>query len=128
MKRKFLSSDEYKKALPPSGISFATISPFQLISLPSDSLFCTLAGKYTPTSTPSLALGTLQFCRYDQKDSMPLNFYSHIVYSTGTPSILELVAIKPEYHWSNNLPAELGTAAPTWVNEIINLRLNKNEN
>lgn len=120
MKRKFVNFEDYRKVVEPdTKISFGTISPFQTLTNPRSTLFIAWAGNLSPVSGTSIAMGTIDFCRLDN-DPQPLNFDKYVFYSTGTPSILEVVGPKkPNYHWSSKLPGHLQDNAPNWVKEII---------
>lgn len=122
MKRKFVEFDNYRKRIRPyTQWSFGTSSPFTQISTPK-ALFITLAGTLSPTSGPSIAMGTMEVCRPGESDPVKFNFNQHVFYSTGTPSLLEIVETNPKklpYHWTNSFPSYVQGAAPEWIKDLL---------
>lgn len=121
-KRKFIEFDDYKESIQ-SGAqwSFGTASPFEQVSTPK-ALFVALAGTLSPTSGVSIAMGTMNVCRPGESDPVKFNFNQHVFYSTGTPSILEIIETDPKtlpYHWTNNFPSYIQGAAPEWVRNLL---------
>lgn len=121
-KRKFVKFEDYKQHIEPnSQWGFGTASPFAQVSTPK-ALFVALAGALLPASGPSMAMGTMEVCRPGESDPVKFNFNQHIFYSTGTPSLLEVVETSPQklpHHWTNSYPSHVQGAAPEWVMDLL---------
>ena len=122
MKRKFIEFDDYRQKIEPfTQWSFGLVSPFVQISIPK-ALFVALTGGLSPVSGPSIAMGTMEVCRSGESDPVKFNFNQHVFYSTGTPSILEIVETNPQklvHHWTNDYPSHIQGAAPKWVINLL---------
>lgn len=122
MKRKFIDFGEYSQHIKPfSQWSFGSVSPFSQVSTPK-ALFVAYAGNISPVSSPSRAMGTIEVCRPGESDPVKFNFNQHIIYSTGTTSLLEIVETNPQkldHHWTNSYPPYIQDAAPEWVKNIL---------
>lgn len=122
-KRKLINFDDYRDNIKPNTqLGFGSASPFEQVATPK-ALFVTTAGNLSPVSGTSIAVGTMEVCRPGEKDPARFNFDRHVFYSTGTPSLLELVEIesgKIPYHWTNSYPSHIKKTAPKWVRDIEN--------
>lgn len=118
MKRKFIEFKDYSQYIKQSSQwSFGSVSPFPQVSTPK-ALFVAFAGAISPVSGLSIAMGTLEVCRSGEEDQVKFNFDQHVFYSTGTPSILEIVETqsrKFDHHWTNSYPPYIQGAAPEWI-------------
>jgi len=66
-------------------------------------------------------MGTLEVCRSGELDPVKFNFNQHVFYSTGTPSLLEIVETNPQnlaYHWTNDYPSHIQMVAPKWIEDL----------
>lgn len=114
MKNKYITDHEYfDNILPGTQISFGTISPFASLNFPPDkTAFVAWYGNTSFGSAPSIAIGTLEACRYGD-GTVAYDFDRYPIYTTGTPSIYEIVGPqKPPYHWSSNVPPHLQSQIP----------------
>lgn len=119
MKRKFINSEDYKRAIEPeTKISFSTVSPFSALNFPSDKTrFVAWYGNTSFGSGVSIAIGTLEVCRQGA-GTVLYDFDRYPIYTTGTPTIYEIVGPqKPGYHWTSELPGHLQENAPDWVKD-----------
>ena len=130
MKKKFVSTDNRLLNIQPNTqISFGTVSPFPSIGFPNNRvLFGAWYGNFPLRSAPSVAVGTLEVARRGD-GTVLIDFDQYPLYSTGTPSLPEVVGPKkPNYHWSSDLPVHLKNQAPNWVTELIETeKINREE-
>ncbi len=122
MKDKLINFDEFLNIVG-SGRSLGTISPTQLISGPTTTLFYDMRGSATYTSCASLAMSTLDRWRTDINDSLPLNRDQWIFYSTGTPSLVRIVEREKSSipdHWARDLPEKEVDSYPNWIKNLVN--------
>lgn len=109
-----------------AGRSLGTISPVLNISGPTTTLFYDLRGSATYTSTPSLAMGTLDRWRIDANDPLALNRDQYIFYSTGTQSLIRIVEREKNQiscHWTDKLPVREVGGYPDWVKCLVDDRI-----
>lgn len=111
---------------PNSQISFGTISPVNLISGPTTTLFYYWAGSVSYTSNPNLIFGTIGRLRIDAKDDQPLNQDQWLLRSTGTPSLVRIYEVEkkniPSHH-SRKLPSDINNESPNWVKVLVDENL-----
>ena len=119
MKRKFLTSKEYQKAIKPEEkLSFSRKSPFNSITLPKTAIFFALHGP--EALVLNYSTGTAYICRKDNNDPDPLNFDVYSISATEDPGIIEIkISPKQKYHWAKNLPEFMKGPASKWVKEEI---------
>ncbi len=114
MKNKYITDKEYLAVIQPdTKISFGTVSPFALLNFPTHkTAFVAWYGNISFGSSPSLAIGTLEVCRYGE-GTVVYDFDKYPIYTTGTPSVYEIVGPqKPFYHWSSSIPDHLRNQIP----------------
>lgn len=124
MQNKIIDFNEFSKLLS-SGRSLGTISPVQNISGPITTLFYDLRGSATYTSCPSLAMGTLDRWRIDEKDTLPLNRDQWVFWSTGTPSLVRILEQEKSmipHHWTDKLP-DNEINYPNWTRKLVTEKL-----
>lgn len=122
MKNKYITDHEYfGNVLPGTQISFGTISPFTSLNFPPDkTAFVAWYGNMSFGSGPSIAIGTLEACRYGD-GTVVYDFDRYPIYTTGTPSIYEIVGPqRPPYHWSSNIPPHLRSQMPQTLKNSLN--------
>lgn len=111
---------------PNSKISFGTISPLNLISGPTTTLFYYWAGSVSYSSSPSVQFGTIGRVRIDEKDNQPLNQDQWLLSSTGTPSLVRLSMVQKENipnHHASELPRNIASNPPDWINTLVEEKL-----
>lgn len=109
--------------------SFATVPPIPLISGPTTTLFYSWAGSVSYNSNPSIAFGTIDRWRVDFNDAPQyLNRDQWIFWSSGTPSVVRVLEVQKKdipFHWSNELPQEIGSQSPEWVKNLVGDKFKK---
>lgn len=114
MKKKYITDQEYfDNVRPDTQVGFGTVSPFATLNFPPDkTVFIALYGNISFGSGPSIAIGTLEACRYGE-GAVVYDFDRYPIYTTGTPFIYEIVGPqKPPYHWSSDIPPHLRSQTP----------------
>lgn len=125
MKDKIINLNEYKN-LVNNGRSLGTISPVTIISGPTSTLFYDFRGATSYTSGPSMAMGTLDRWRIDQKDSLPLNRDQWVFWSTVTTSLIRIQEVDKQditKHQTKELPIN-EREYPNWTQKLVNDKLN----
>jgi len=124
MKLKPLNVQTFKNIIKPhEELSFGDTSPVSVISMPPTGQFTVWHGVIPQFSVRGSVCGTIYVCRSDTNDAALLNFDAYSVQESQDTNTLFLKAVKPEFHWADDLPEFMSKNAPQDIkNRIDKLR------